>query len=113
MAGAWHFSNLRNIYYVGHEGPGEIMDFFFNTSYTFFFPSQINTERETNLHPNFRGLGMDVEAGSIFFFETVEVSLRLLTFYNVKNSLCTEFSLLLSLPMALSSSFLLYSVWTG
>lgn len=44
MADAWHFSNLRNIYFVGREGPGEMM--VFHTFYTFLVLSQINMHSE-------------------------------------------------------------------
>lgn len=68
MADAWHFSN-QNIYYVGHEGPGKMMDYFF-TTYTFFVPfSDKQTQRERETYVQILGvLGMDGSLLNLFFF---------------------------------------------
>jgi hypothetical protein len=50
MADAWQFLDLRKIYYVGHDRPGEMM--VFHLFCTFLDHSQINThkERKTYIH---------------------------------------------------------------
>lgn len=67
MADAWHFSSLRNIYYVSHEGPEAMM--LFHTFYTFLGFSQIHTHSERQTYIQIlEGLGMAMEVFSTFIF---------------------------------------------
>lgn len=67
MAAAWHFSNLRNIYYVGQEGSGKTMDFFLFLHSLGTF-SDKHVLRETAYIQIFGLTGIDVEVCSAFFF---------------------------------------------